>query len=71
MIKNAATPGEATAPTVSSAVQLDDHVLIKMADNVDDLETVTRDAAAAAAYERKMTLLQAIRMYPKPVFSPC
>lgn len=48
--------------------RLDDAVLVKMADNIGNLAEISYDAAAATEYERKMTLLQAIKMYPKPAF---
>ncbi|KAJ6784662.1 hypothetical protein PWT90_03225 [Aphanocladium album] len=58
---------EHTTATGSATVQLDDHMLCKMAGSVANLEKVTQEASTATAYERNMTLLQAIRVNPKPV----
>jgi SP family general alpha glucoside:H+ symporter-like MFS transporter len=51
-----------------TAIQLDDSVLIKMADSLENLGDVTHDAATATEFEHKLTFFQAIRMYPKPAF---
>ncbi|KAJ3495735.1 hypothetical protein NLG97_g3182 [Lecanicillium saksenae] len=58
---------QATAVS-STAVQRDDPVLFQLADRPCDLKILPHEAAAAAAYGHDMTLLQAIRLYPEPVF---
>lgn len=45
--------------------RLDDKVFAKMAETVENFGSLTQDAQQGTEYERKMTLWQAIRMYPK------
>ncbi|KAH8660555.1 hypothetical protein BX600DRAFT_438768 [Xylariales sp. PMI_506] len=51
----------------SDVVRLDDEVLAKMAQAVDNFEDITREAQFSTEFERKMSLREAIRMYPKAV----
>lgn len=60
---------QATA-TSQAAVHLDDAVLVKMAGSIENFADITRDAAAATEFERRMTFLEAVKLYPKPaIFS--
>lgn len=56
----------APAPAQHADVRLKDEVLVKMADGIENFAEVSRDAAAATEFERKMTLWEAIKLYPKP-----
>lgn len=51
-----------------NAVRLDDAVLEKMANSVEDIGNLTQDAHQATEFERNMTFFQAVRMYPKASF---
>lgn len=51
-----------TSHLAATPVQLDDTVLVKMANTVSNLGDLTQDAAAATAFEKKLTFFQAIRM---------
>ncbi|KAH8646807.1 putative maltose permease [Xylariales sp. PMI_506] len=57
-----------TSGVESTAVRLNDDVLARMVQDIDDLAGLTENAAAGAEFEKKMTVAQAIRMYPKAVF---
>lgn len=50
---------------IEPAVRLDNEVLVKMAQDIDNFATLTHDAHRATEFERNMTLGQAIRLYPK------
>ncbi|KAH9209811.1 hypothetical protein DL95DRAFT_427989 [Leptodontidium sp. 2 PMI_412] len=50
------------------AIRLADDVLEKMANNVDNIALITQEANASTNFEKKMTIGQAIRMYPKAAF---
>lgn len=54
--------------TEPDAIRLADDVLEKMANNVDDIALITQEANASTSFEKKMTIGQAIRMYPKAAF---
>ena len=61
------THAEAVTPVSSGtgAVRLNDDVMAKMAEGIDNFEAITSDAKQATEFERRMTIRQAIRMYPK------
>jgi SP family general alpha glucoside:H+ symporter-like MFS transporter len=50
---------------VFETARLDDEVFAKMAEAVDNFGNLTQDAQQGTQFERKMTLWQAVRMYPK------
>jgi len=50
---------------IEPAVRLDNEVLVKMAQDIDNFTTLTHDAHRATEFERNMTLGQAIRLYSK------
>lgn len=54
------------SPPTAAPVQLDDTVLVKMANIVSNLGDITQDAAVATAFEKRLTFIQAIKLYPKP-----
>lgn len=51
--------------TVLETARLDDAVFAKMAETMDNFGNLTLDAQQGTEFEHKMTLWQAIRMYPK------
>ncbi len=61
------THAEAVTPVSSGtgAVRLNDDVMAKMAEGIDNFEAITSDAKLATEFERRMTIRQAIKMYPK------
>lgn len=61
--------GEKPAVTqAEDGVHPDDRVLEAMAATIPNFGDLTRDAFQATEFERRMTLVQALRMYPKAVF---
>lgn len=56
---------EDVSSSSDQAVRLDDEVFQKMATILDDFGDLNEDAYRGTQYEHNMTLLQAIRMYPK------
>ncbi|KAI1858801.1 uncharacterized protein JN550_012455 [Neoarthrinium moseri] len=49
-------------------VKVDDAVFRKMSHSIDNFSGITLEAWQATEFERKMTLRQALRMYPKAIF---
>ncbi len=61
----AVTPVTPVTSSSQDAVRLDDSVLARMAQSIDNFELITKDAQLATEFERKMTIGQGLRMYPK------
>ncbi|KAH8892330.1 putative maltose permease [Thozetella sp. PMI_491] len=53
---------------IPTSVRLDDDVLARMVQDIDNFAGLTENAAAATAFEKKLTVAQALRMYPKAAF---
>ncbi|KAI1343234.1 putative maltose permease [Xylariaceae sp. FL0016] len=67
MVKRQAPDGDIARVPVSQpqAAKLDEAVLVRMTENIDNIAELTRGAAQATAFERDMRLGQALRLYPR------
>lgn len=52
----------------TNAIHLEDDVLEKMVNHVENIAVVTQDARVSTQFEKNMTIGQAIKMYPKAAF---